>query len=72
MKTPDKGHLVVIESPDLTALLVDFLSEVLTLSHLQKAVYGRLSTLYITDQKFESDTEGISASAFDQDIKAVT
>lgn len=63
---------VAIESPDNTALLIDFLSEVLTLSHNNNAVFRSVTIDKLTDNKLTGTISGFKTDGFDDDIKAVT
>jgi SHS2 domain-containing protein len=63
---------VNLSSIDITALLIDFLSKVLTLSHLNRAVYCRFESLEISGSKLIAVVEGYPVDEFDEDIKAVT
>lgn len=70
------GHLVVesmeIDSPDRTALLIDFLSTVLTLTHQKKAVFTNVSFEKLEDNSLSATISGFETDGFDDDIKAVT
>lgn len=63
---------IQITSPDLTSLLVEFLGEVLTLSHNLKTVFCRLKVASVHDQEIIGHIEGVKVGDFDEDIKAVT
>jgi len=63
---------VFIESIDLNALLVDFLSEVLSLSDSNQEVYMVIEFKEFTDTVIDAELKGISVDRFDEDIKAVT
>lgn len=69
--TPVK-EVIHITSPDLTTLLVEFLGEVLTLSHNLKTVFCRLKVVSVHDQEIIGQIEGVKVVGFDEDIKAVT
>lgn len=71
---PDEALTVDIEveSADTTALLIDFLSDVLTLSHIHKAVFFELSIEELTNRTLKGALTGSKVSSFDRDIKAVT
>ena len=66
------SRAVTLRSLDVTALLVDFLSEVLTLAQEEKAVFCVLTLLKLANTEVEARIEGIPAEGFDEDIKAVT
>lgn len=65
-------HSLVIDSADTTSLLIDFLSEVLTLSYTSNALFCQLAVKMLSDSHIEADVLGAPADAFDEDIKAVT
>lgn len=61
-----------INSPDTTSLLIDFLSEVLTLSHINKAVYCRAVFSMLSEKSLECNVFGKAVEEFDEDVKAVS
>ena len=61
-----------IESLDETALLVDFLSEVLAETHTEYAVYGELTILSLGEGRLRAHLNGQTVGGFEEDIKAVT
>lgn len=61
-----------VESPDLAALLVDFLSEVLYLSQINKEIFSDVKFTKFTDTELEAELFGQKAECFGEDIKAVT
>lgn len=61
-----------ITSSDTTLLLIDFLSEVLTLSHVHKAIFHTVSRLDLKNSTLRATLLGANVSQFDEDIKAVT
>ncbi len=63
---------VKIESPDITSLLIDFLSEILTYSQEEKAVFRKADIKKLTDTILEAEIFGEKVDEFDEDIKAVT
>lgn len=69
---PDMRHPITIHSVDFGALLIDFLSEVLTLSHIYKVVFCELEIHQLTETILEAHVLGVSTVGFDEDIKAVT
>lgn len=70
------GHAVVQEfsigSVDQTSLLVDFLSNVLTLSYVNKAIFYDVLLLEIEDNSLHVHLLGTRIDKFDKDIKGVT
>jgi SHS2 domain-containing protein len=61
-----------VSSLDESMLLVDFLSEILTLSHKTKACYKIEGMEILDNMKLTAVIEGGRADGFDEDIKAVT
>lgn len=64
-----------VESIDVNSLLVDFLSEILAKSQINKKVYKVKSLRLKVSEKgaaLESEIAGILVERFDEDIKAVT
>lgn len=69
---PEKRK-VVVHSPDLNSLLVDFLSEALYLSDVHNEVYLDAEILRLTDQEIEAILKGVKIQGFEEvEIKAVT
>jgi SHS2 domain-containing protein len=60
------------QAVDLTALLIDFLSQALTLSFEHQAVFCRLEVHRLTETTLSGCLYGQTVSAFHEDIKAVT
>lgn len=63
---------VELRSVDTTALLVDFLSDVLTLAHEHKAVFCELDFEILEAASLRASIGGRPANGFDEDIKAAT
>lgn len=63
---------VVVNSYDLNALLVDFLSEVLYLSQVNKEIYTDVVFDKFSDKELEGELKGNKVESFNEDIKAVT
>ena len=57
---------------DYTSLLIDFLSEVLTMSYLENAVFCDVEILHLSEFEVETILTGDRTGAFDEEIKAVT
>lgn len=68
----NKKETISIKAVDITALLVDFLSEILTRSCTEQAVYCRVTFKKLSESKLTAILEGVSVEGFDEDIKAVT
>lgn len=63
---------VEVEAADLTALLVDFLSEVLTLSSQNKMVFCEMHFIMLSNRDLVAELAGAPIKKFGKDIKAVT
>ncbi len=63
---------IEIKSPDLSALLVDFLSEILYLSQTNKEVYYKVEFSKFEDFGLKGKLFGQKVKRFGEDIKAVT
>ena len=75
--SPDKSlmnyrDVIEVSSKDISMLLIDFLSELLTLSHQYKAVFHDVMFQEFTETKIIAHVEGDGVDGFDEDIKAVT
>jgi len=63
---------IKIKSFDLTALLVDFLSEILYLIQVNKEIYNKIKFRKFSNTEIEAELFGQKVKRFDEDIKAVT
>jgi SHS2 domain-containing protein len=63
---------IEISSIDTTTLLIDFLSEVLTHTQVNKAVYCKIRFEKLTTNFLSATIFGKQTENFDEDIKAVT
>lgn len=63
---------IQLQSPDSTTLLIDFLSEVLTLSQIHKAIFFEFNIDKMSDYKLSAVLKGTPVDSFDEDVKAVT
>lgn len=70
--TLDIKKTVTISSCDTTTLLIDFLSEVLTLNHIHKALFCTATFIQLTTHQLNAIIHGLPVAQFDEDIKAVT
>jgi len=59
-------------SLDYTNLLIDFLSEVLSYSYANKAVYCKVNIITLERYSIVADIFGLETNGFDEEIKAVT
>jgi SHS2 domain-containing protein len=74
---PEMGEMIAkrtikISSPDLGALLIDFLSEVLYLIQTNKEIYTNINFKKLTDIDLEGELIGRKTKRFGEDIKAAT
>ncbi len=67
-----KTRDIRVESPDLGALLVDFLSEVLYLTQVNKEIYTDIKFKKFLNTHLEGNLFGQKVERFGEDIKAVT
>lgn len=67
-----RKRTVVVQSADLTSLLVDFLNEALAQAQINREIYDRVVFKNFSETGLEAELEGTAADAFDEDIKAVT
>jgi len=69
----DRVHSEIrVVAPDVTALLVDFLNEVLTRCHIRREAYPRVVFSSLTGTALEGQLEGHPVAGFGEDVKAVT
>ena len=63
---------VAVESPDRTALLVDFLSAALSRAQIYREVYTDVHFRHFTECALEAELIGAKVGEFGEDIKGVT
>lgn len=63
---------ITLSSFDPTTLLIDFLSQVLTRSYLDKSLFYHVPVLEIEDNRLHAHLVGGKVEHFSEDIKAVT
>ena len=63
---------IEVKSMDITVLLIDFLSAVLTETHIGQVSFFDLEILNLSDQSIVALIKGCPVDHFDEDIKAVT
>lgn len=63
---------IAIHSPDTTTLLIDFMNEALSLSHINKAIYCLVDILNLSASDISAVIKGYFSDEWEQDIKAVT
>ncbi|HEX7154508.1 MAG TPA: archease [Thermoanaerobaculia bacterium] len=63
---------VVVDSVDLTALMVDFLNEILSRVHIGQEVFAQAKFATLTDTEVACELTGIAPAELEADVKAVT
>jgi SHS2 domain-containing protein len=63
---------VTIRSTDETALLIDFLSEVLTACHIERALFTQVEFTSFSPHELRGKIWGFPVDHFERDVKAVT
>jgi SHS2 domain-containing protein len=66
------AKVITVNAPDITALLIDFLSEVLSYAQEEKAIFKKVKFSELGDKKLKAEITGTRVGSFDEDIKAVT
>ena len=68
----DIKKISTVRAPDVTCLLIDFLSEVLSFSYTEKAVFCELTWLEFSEHLLSVEIMGSGIKGFSEEIKAVT
>lgn len=71
-RADELSKTIQISAPDRTALLIDFLSEIHTLSDIHNAVFYHINFKKLSENTLEAQINGRNVTEFDEDIKAVT
>lgn len=71
-ETASQSYIINVEAEDITGLLVDFLSEILTLSHIHRMVFLKADIEDLDEKSVRAEIYGKKVEYFDEDIKAVT
>ena len=71
-KPPTVTREVSIKAPDTATLLIDFLSEALSQSHLRREVYIDVEFPELGQTSLRATLPGVPVEAFEKDVKAVT
>lgn len=66
------NHKVIVDSVDKTALLIDFLNEVLSKSQINKEVYTELKIIAMSETHLDAEVVGKKVQGFNKDVKAAT
>lgn len=61
-----------LNSADRTALLIDFLSEILTRTQTEKVVFCNVDFKKLSETELDGEIKGVKVDEFEEDIKAVT
>jgi SHS2 domain-containing protein len=69
---PVQRIIAVEDSADRTALLVDFLNDVLHRTHVARELFDDVTFTRFEEQSLEATLTGIAPASFDEDVKAVT
>ncbi|NNL15940.1 MAG: archease [Flavobacteriaceae bacterium] len=67
-----KNVTVDIHASDYTNLLIDFLSDVLSISYVEKAIFCSVHILEFSEYNIKAEIKGSDVKMFDEEIKAVT
>ncbi|MCI0453559.1 MAG: archease [Candidatus Dadabacteria bacterium] len=65
-------RMISLEAMDATALLIDFLNEVLLSTHLNREIYNEVIFKSLSERSLEAKLYGVIALSLGEDIKAVT
>lgn len=68
----DISNITTIEAADVTCLLIDFLSEVLSYSYTEKVVYCELALMEFSERLLIAQISGSKIEKLSEEIKAVT
>ena len=63
---------LAVQSMDTTTLLIDFMSDVLAQTHINKAIFCKAIFHELTEKSLRATIFGQPVESFDEDIKAVT
>lgn len=63
---------IKISAPDRTALLIDFLNEVLSLAYVNRESFKKINFKKLNETKLEGELVGNEVDGFGEDIKAAT
>ena len=67
-----KNAIVYLQASDYTNLLIDFLSDVLSISYVEKAIFCKIKILEFSKYKIKAELMGSDVEMFNEEIKAVT
>lgn len=69
---PVQRTVAVEDSADRTALLVDFLNDVLHRTHVARELFDDVTFTRFEEHSLTATLTGIAPASFDEDVKAVT
>lgn len=69
---PSSTKEIALSANDITSLLVDFLAEVLTESHIHHIVFDKIEFSELTHTHLRATIFGEKVDFFEKDVKAVT
>lgn len=69
---PVRRTIEVRDSADRTALLVDFLNEVLHRTHVAGEMFDDVAFTHLDDVSLAATLTGVAPAEFEEDVKAVT
>ncbi len=69
---PVQRAIAVHDSADRTALLVDFLNDVLHRAHVAREMFDDVTFTRLEEHSLEATLTGVAPAEFDEDVKAVT
>lgn len=65
-------RVIALEALDTTALLIDFLNEVLLSAHIHKEMYNEVIFKTLSPHSLEATLHGFTVCSFGEDVKAAT
>ena len=63
---------ISLEATDTTCLLIDFLSEALSLSYIHKSIFCHANIVELSENHIQAVISGFEIDTYDEEIKAVT
>ena len=69
---PTSTQVITISSVDTTSLLIDFLAEILALSHIKATLFTQVEFQSLTPTQLTAKIYGVPVDHFEKDVKAVT
>ncbi len=68
----DVKNMIELKASDHTNLLIDFLSDALSSSYIETAIYCTIEIIEFSNYKIRAQLSGTRIDQFDEEIKAVT